>query len=45
MTSVSDIDELLATTKRLAAAPSWARDEKGTVSRLVAPVLVQGVIG
>ena len=45
MTTVADIDALLATPKALGGAPKWVRDDRGTVSKLGVPILEAGVVG
>lgn len=42
---MSDIDALLASRKQLATALRWATDERGTVTKLIGPVLLEGVVG
>lgn len=43
--TADDIDVLLAASKDIAGTPHWIFDEKGSVSRLVAPIRQAGIVG
>lgn len=45
MSSVANIDDLLAAAKALAGTPTWRPDGTSAITKLVAPVSVNGVVG